>query len=255
MEIKLNDVSYKDNKIILDNINLNIKLNTITGIIGKSGSGKTTLLELIDNLIEPTSGSIKNKNKVGMVFQFCEEQFFCSTVKKELEFGLNYLNKDINQIEKKINDALIMVGLSDTILNRNPFTLSNGEKRKLAIATVLAFNPEVIILDNPTIDLDNKSRTNLIKILKTLKTRYNKTIIIASDVDTLHEIADEIIVIDNGKVVMQGNKYEVFTSNDYNYTKPKIIEFEQMVLKEKNVKLLYRDDINDLMKDIYRSVK
>lgn len=269
MEIVLESVDYINfSKKILDNVSLNIKSNLITTIVGASGSGKTTLAEIIDLLLPPSSGILKYdgevvnsnelKSRIGLVFQNPEEQFFASTVEKEIEFGLNYLNKDIEKIKKRVNDALRMVNLDESYLNRNPFTLSCGEKRKVAIASILAFNPSVIIFDEPILGLDSKSKKSLIKIIKLLKNRYNKTvIIITKDLEFAHLISDEVVVINEGKIVLQGNKYEVFTQDIENYglKKPRIIEFEQMVFNEKKVKLFYRDDINDLMKDVYRNVK
>ena len=278
MEVKFNDVYNEKtpiSKMVLGNINATSKEGTINGIIGKSGSGKTTLIELINALIIPTKGKIevgsnvisktrkiKNVNnlryKIGLVFQIPEEQFFCNTVKEEIEFGMKYFKKSVKSIEKHVSDALLMVGLDDSYLNRNPFTLSSGEMRKVAIASILAFNPKVIILDEPTIGLDNQSKKNLIKIIKLLKTRYKKTIIIVSnDTDFLLRLVDHIILLDKGKIVYDGNKYEVFKQDleKFGLKRPKIIEFEQMVLEKKNIKIGYRDDINDLMKDVYRYVK
>ena len=281
MEVKFNDVYYVYNektpisKMVLGNINATFKEGTINGIIGKSGSGKTTLIELINALIIPTKGKIevgsnvisktrkiKNVNnlryKIGLVFQIPEEQFFCNTVKEEIEFGMKYFKKSVKSIEKHVSDALLMVDLDDSYLNRNPFTLSSGEMRKVAIASILAFNPKVIILDEPTIGLDNQSKKNLIKIIKLLKTRYKKTIIIVSnDTDFLLQLVDHVILLDKGKIVYDGNKYEVFKQDleKFGLKRPKIIEFEQMVLEKKNIKIGYRDDINDLMKDVYRYVK
>ncbi len=281
MEVKFNDVYYVYNektpisKMVLGNINATFKEGTINGIIGKSGSGKTTLIELINALMIPTKGKIevgsnvisktrkiKNINnlryKIGLVFQIPEEQFFCNTVKEEIEFGMKYFKKSVKSIDKHIKDALLMVGLDESYLNRNPFTLSSGEMRKVAIASILAFNPKVIILDEPTIGLDNQSKKNLIKIIKLLKNRYKKTIIIVSnDTDLLLQIADYVILLDKGKIVLDGNKYDVFKEDleKYGLKRPKIIEFEQMVLEKKNIKIGYRDDINDLMKDVYRYVK
>ena len=171
---------------------------------------------------------------------------------------MKYFKKTVKNIEKHILDALLMVDLDATYLNRNPFTLSSGEMRKVAIASILAFNPKVIILDEPTIGLDNQSKKNLIKIIKLLKTRYKKTIIIVSnDTDLLLQIAEHIILLDKGKIIYDGNKYEVFKQDleKYGLKKPKIIEFEQLVLEKKHIKIGYRDDINDLMKDVYRHVK
>lgn len=263
MEIVLEQVEYINkllNKKVLDNINLNVKKSSITTIIGKSGSGKTTLAEIIDLLTFPTSGMVKydNEYKVGLVFQNPEEQFFSSTVEKEITFGLNFFNKDINQIKNRVKDALKMVDLDESYLNRNPFTLSCGEKRKVAIASILAINPETLILDEPTLGLDSKSKRSLIKIIKMLKNRYNKTVIvITKDTEFAHLISDEVVILYEGKIILQGNKYDVFTKDieKYGIKKPQIIEFEQLVRKEKNIRLLYRDDINDLMKDVYRYVK
>ena len=281
MEVKFNDVYYVYNektpisKMVLGNINATFKEGTINGIVGKSGSGKTTLIELINALIIPTKGKIevgsnvisktrkiKNVNnlryKIGLVFQIPEEQFFCNTVKEEIEFGMKYFKKSVKSIEKHVSDALLMVGLDDSYLNRNPFTLSSGEMRKVAIASILAFNPKVVILDEPTIGLDNQSKKNLIKIIKLLKNRYKKTVIIVSnDTDLLLQIADHVVLLDKGKIIYDNNKYEVFKQDleKYGLKRPKIIEFEQMVLEKKNLKIGYRDDINDLMKDVYRYVK
>jgi len=280
MEIKFNDVTYVYQKpyprIALSNVNIEFKKDMINGIVGKSGSGKTTLIELINALIIPTKGTIKVGNriinpkgkiknvndmryKIGLVFQFPEEQFFCKTVKKEIEFGMKYFKKNTKDNDKHISDALKMVGLDETYLDRNPFGLSSGEMRKVAIASILAFNPSVIILDEPTIGLDNASKENLIKIIRMLKTRYHKTIIIVShDTDLLLKITDYILVLDKGKVVLEGNKYEVFSNyklEEYGVKRPKIIAFEKLVFDKKGIKLGYRDELNDLMKDVYRHVK
>ena len=281
MEVKFNNVYYVYNektplsKMVLGNINTIFKEEKITGIIGKSGSGKTTLIQLINALIIPTKGNvvvgkriisktkkIKDINnlryQIGLVFQMPEEQFFCQTVKEEIEFGMKYFKKSVKNIEKHISDALLMVGLNDSYLNRNPFTLSSGEMRKVAIASVLAFNPKIIILDEPTIGLDNKSKNNLIKIIKLLKNRYKKTVIIVSnDTDFLLQVVDHVILLDKGRIIYEGNKYDVFKQDleKYKIKRPKIIEFEQLVLQKKNIKIGYRDDINDLMKDVYRYVK
>ena len=281
MEVKFNNVYYTYNektplsKLVLGNINITFKEGTINGIIGRSGSGKTTMIELINALILPTKGNImvgskvisrtrkiKNINnlryRIGLVFQYPEEQFFCKTVKEEIEFGMKYFKKNVKSMEKHVSDALLMVGLDDSYLARNPYTLSSGEMRKVAIASILAFNPKIVILDEPTIGLDNSSKENLIRIIKLLKNRYHKTIIIVSnDTDMLHRISDHIVLLDKGKIILEGSKYEVFKQDieKYGIKKPKIIEFEELVYKEKKIKIGLRDDINDLMKDVYRYVK
>lgn len=282
MEIKMNNVSYVYHektplqKEALKDISVVFDEDKIHGIIGRSGSGKTTMIELLNALILPTNGNIEvgsriisksrkirdinqMRYKIGLVFQFPEEQFFCSTVRKEIELGMKYFKKTVANIEKHVSDALKMMELDDSYLERDPFSLSSGEMRKVAIASILAFNPKIIILDEPTIGLDFESKQNLLKILTMLKKRYHKTVIIVThDTDLLHKIADHIIVLDHGKLVLEGNKYEVFTHPDltkYGIQRPKIIEFEKMVLDKKQIKLGFRDDINDLMKDVYRYVK
>lgn len=283
MEVKFNNMGYIYNKgtefenAILKDINLDFKSGKIHAIVGKSGSGKTTILELIDGLITPTTGSIdvgnyhlennqklKNLNdmrvKVGLVFQFPEEQFFCKTVKQEIEFGMNCFHYKTNTIEKRVIDALRMVGLDESYLERDPFSLSHGEMRTVAIASVLAFNPKVIVFDEPTVGLDNNSKKNLVRLIKMLKNRYSKNIIIVShDTEFLLKISDSVSVLEDGKIVLSGNKYDVFSNEKVmkkNHIKvPKIIEFSNLVKKKKGIKIGYRDEINDLIKDIYRYVK
>ncbi|MBQ8234067.1 MAG: ATP-binding cassette domain-containing protein [Bacilli bacterium] len=270
-----NSATYSKLKV-LDDISLNIEENKITGIIGRQGSGKTTLVEMLSALVVPTKGSVKvdeylikkNKSikkinelrkKVGIVFQFPEDAFFNLTVEKEIEFGIKNLNYKTDDINKRISDSLKLVGLDDKYKDRNPKTLSNGEKRKLALACVLAYNPSIIVFDEPTIGLDNIARNSLIKLIINLKKKYNKTIIIIThDVDLLLKIGDNVIVLDEGKIVCMGSKYDVFTNNDlnkYDIGIPKIIEFEKKVLDKKGIKLGYRDNIDDLLKDIYRNVR
>jgi len=283
MEIKIKDVDFEYQKVncttksVFNDLNVCFNPNKIHGIIGKSGSGKTTLLELIDLLLIPTKGQIKIGNhtfssceklenvndlrfKIGFVFQLPEEQFFNSTVFDELAFSLRYYNYHLNDINKRISDALKMVGLNDEYLQKNPFHLSNGEKRKVAIAASLIYNPKILLLDEPTLGLDGKSKESLVKLLRLLKNRYHKTIIIAThDTDFLHRVVDCVYVLDNHNIVLSGNKYEVFKNvkelKKYGVKSPKIIEFSDKVLQKKQIKIGYRDEINDLIKDIYRYVK
>lgn len=267
MEIELKNVCFSYEKInyekkeILKDINMKLESGKISALIGKSGSGKTTLLELIDSIIIPTKGEIiiEDVNKIGFLFQFPEEQFFNKTVKKELEVVLKLSNykKDIN---KRISDALQMVDLTDEYLNKNPFELSSGEKRKIALAIVLILNPKVILLDEPTIGLDDKSKQEMIKLIRMLKNRYNKTILIAThDMNFIHKMADYIYVLDNKKIIMEGDKYTIFKQeeklNKIKIKTPDLISFSNKVKKQKQIKIGYRDDINDLIKDIYRYAK
>lgn len=284
MEVRFENVSFSYNsntsieKQVLKNINLTISEGKITSIIGKSGSGKTTIAELIDFLIVPTEGKIivgeeeitnkkgslsktkKIRKDVGLVFQFPEEQFFNLTVEDEIGFSLKYYKYKTDELKKRVIDSLKMVGLDETYLKKNPFTLSNGEMRKVAIASTLALNPKIIIFDEPTIGMDSSSKKSFMQLLRKLKTRYNKTIVLIShDIDFVHAMSDYIYVLNNKEVFMEGKKYDVFKRQEelesIGIKVPKMIEFSNLVKDKKGIKIGYRDNINDLIKDIYRYVK
>lgn len=259
--------SYDGIKKSISNISLEMEDNKIYGILGKNGSGKTTLLELIDGLLKPTKGKILiddievNQNKriirkeIGFIFQFPEEQFFLNTVKKELEYSL----KNFNISKSKAVDALTLVGLSNEYLKKEIKELSNGEKRLIAIASVLVYNPRILMFDEPTIGLDYKNKKSLIKLIKMLKNTYDKTIIIVShDTDLLYELCDDLIVLDNGVLIMYGDPDSIYKEdeliNKYNIELPKIIKFEKTVKQAKNIKLMHTKSINDLIKEVYRNV-
>ncbi len=265
MGIILDKVShqYINNVKSIDNISIDLEDNEINGIIGKSGSGKTTLLELIDSLLKPISGKItvndntSNKDirkEIGFLFQFPEEQFFEENVKKEINFALkNFKNK-----KNKVIDALRLVGLNEEYLNKKLNELSSGEKRLVAMASILVYNPKIILLDEPTVGLDNKNKNKIIKIIKMLKNKYDKTIIIVShDIDMLYNICDKLIVIDNGKLIMYGDTDSIYKEKDiikkYSIIEPKIIQFEKLVKEKKNIKLMHTTCINDLIKEVYRN--
>lgn len=278
MEIKVNNLNfYYDKKSgvkILDSINFKVSNNTIVGITGKSGSGKTTLAQLICGINIPSSGKItiddivinkKNifdekqlKNKIGYIAQNSENQIFNKTVKDELTYALKFLGKSID--EGKILEVLNLVGLDESYLNYNPLLLSTGERKKLSIATTLVLDTDIIIFDDPTRGLDSKSIKNLKFLIKNLKNNFDKTILIISrDVEFIHALSDEVIIMNAGKILVWGNKYEVFKTTDllknYCLPIPKTIEFSSIVLDKKNIKIGYRDEINDLLKDIYRYVR
>lgn len=282
MEIKFENVSYSylaGTPLQVDaliDINTTIIPNKINALIGPSGSGKSTMIELINGLKLPTKGivyvgkhklrnniRIVNANKlrfdIGVVFQNPEDQFFQKTVKKEIEFGMKYFGYKIEKINQRVEDSLKMVGLDNSYINRNPFELSGGEKRKVAIASVLAFNPEVIILDEPTNGLDTTSKESLIKLIKMLKEKYKKTIIVVShDVDVMYRFVDNVIILSKGKILLQGNKYEVFKNidmlTDNGVKVPRIVEFLHKVEQKTGKYLGDIDNVDDLTKEIVKNV-
>ena len=267
MEVNLSNVSfsYDDNKLFSD-FSCCFKDNFISSIVGSNGSGKSTLLDLIDGLLTPISGSVKIgdvsidscRKRVGYLFQFPEEQIFNSTVYKEIEFGLKCFKCD--DIDKSIHESLELVGLDDSFLNRNPYKISNGERRKIALASILCYKPDIIILDEPTVGLDNKSKIELMKLLKRLKNEFGKTIIIVShDINFLHKFVDYVYLLKDGKIVLEGDKYSVFSNEEVmeecGLIVPDVLHFSNLVFEKKGIKIGYRDEINDLIKDVYRYAK
>lgn len=278
MEVKFDNVSfYYDRKSklkVLDSIKLGIKSNTIVGITGKSGSGKTTLVEIMCGINTPTSGKVtigdivinkkhlydddSLKNKIGYVTQNSEDQIFNSTVKEELTYSFKFLSKTIS--DDKIIEVLDLVGLSSDYLLSNPFALSTGEMRKLTIASTILLDNDIIVLDEPAKGLDHKSVRNIERLIKNLKNNFNKTIIVVSrDVEFINRVSDQVVIMNEGKILLSGNKYDVFKNIDllekYDLPIPNTIKFSTIVLNKKNIKIGYRDEINDLLKDIYRYVR
>lgn len=271
MGIVFNDVHYKDK---ISNVTCTFEKGKITSLIGISGSGKTLLSYLMTGLILPEEGTISiqdniiNKNTkdfrnirkiIGYVFQNPEEQFFTNTVKEELEFSLKNYEYKLDRINTRVTESLKLVGLDEIFLNRNPHSLSGGEKEKLAIAIALSLNPKILILDEPTIYLDDKSVDELINLLLKLKNRYNKTIIlIGNDIKFINRLSDNIIVLKEGKVVLN-IKRDKFIDNINIIKKnggeiPKILEFISMVEKSKKIKLTYTEDIDLLVSEIKKNV-
>ena len=159
-----------------------------------------------------------------------------------------------------INKILINLGLNLSYLDIPITSLSSGEMKKVAIATVLCINPDVIVMDEPSIGLDSSSKDNLVKLLRKLKNKQNKTIIIVShDSEFIYKVSDYIFILDNGKIVYQGTKNYLFKKTDtllkHGLEIPHFIWFSNLVKKRKNIELGYRDDINDLVKDIYRHAR
>lgn len=210
---------------------------------------------IIDDFLYSNSVPKSIRKKIGYVSKYSEEMFFNDSVSKELEISLKLLD-----IEKEKFNALELVGLSNDYLNRDPFTLSSGEKRKLAIACSLVSNPSIIVLDNPFVGLDYISKTTIEKLLIKLKKEYNKTIIILSNnIEDVYRLADYVYFIKNNSIILEGPRSIIFKNKDIlknnGILLPMLVDFSDYVLEHKNIKLGYRYDINDLLKDIYRNAR
>ncbi len=280
MEVIFKNVGFtynyklKNSKEALKDINLCLESDLIHGIIGPIGSGKSTMLELMNGITKPTTGEIiigkYNLNKrnfkfnkfrfdVGLVYQFPEKQFFCNTVAEEIAFAEKVFEPKNKNIKAKVIKVLKMVGLDESYLSRNPFNLNGGEKRRVAIASVLISNPKLLIMDEPTIGLDNKSKKRLMKLLVNLKKKYLKTIIIVThDVDMLYEIVDNVVVLNDGKLVKVGNKLEVFSDvallEKNNTPVPSIIKFERIVFDKTGIDLGYNQNMNSLVRKVVETI-
>lgn len=275
MEIKFKNVSYayESNYLVLKDINLTLKKNKINGIVGNIGSGKTTLIKLISCLISPTTGSVRigdkinsKKNKIVRNYEiafdiaFIDENytFINKSIEAEFENILNNYDYKKEEAKRRICNALELVGLDKSYLDKSYHNLSSSEKYFIAIASYIILNPKVFIFDNPNLFLDDYYERKLIKLINLLKIKYKKTIIIAgTDIDFIHSISDYIVAIDRGKIIKAGDKYDVFDDKLVNQKigLPKTMLFSKIVKDRKNIHLGYRDKINDLIKDIYRNVK
>lgn len=259
MAIVFNKVSYKDK---LKNISYTFEEGKITFVLSVSGNGKTLFSYILSGLIKDYNGEVINSyegRNMGYVFQNPEESFIFNNVREEISFGLKKYNYKIDMLDKRIEDSLKMVGLDNSYLDRNPFDLSSGEKCLLALGVVLSLNPKLLIIDEPTLYLDNKNMEYLIKLIKKLKNNYHKTIIIfTSDIEFAIRLTDNYIILKNGKIYSSGTSKDLLNNiprlKSSGIEIPRIIEFINVVNKKKNINLDMTFDIKELMKDIYRHV-
>lgn len=251
MQIKFNNVFFTYNVDspfsvnALTNVNLSLTENNITAIVGRTGSGKSTLTELINKLLTPTSGevrvndlvnapkvkvkgkAIKNFRKdIGFLFQFSENQLFEDTVIKDVMFGINSFYPKNNNALELAKSALNMVGLDESFYNRSPFDLSGGEKKRVAIAGVIAYQPKLLILDEPTAGLDAKGKREIMDVFKKIHESGVAIILVTHDMDVVLEYADQMIVIDDGKIQEIGKPKEILRDDveKYNLETPNIYQ-------------------------------
>ena len=271
MQISLKNVSYTYNyktpyaREVLKDINLNVEEGSYTVIIGKTGSGKSTLIEHINGLLLPTHGEVlvnnvlitnpKSKKEkrelakklkvlrqdVAVLFQFSEQQLFETSVLKDIIFApLNYGISEERAISKA-KELIKLVGLDKSYLDKSPFELSGGEMRKVALCGVLALEPKVLILDEPTVALDYKSREEIMTMVKKLKDELNMTIVLIShNMNYVLEYADKVFVLKNGKINFEGTVEELFADEkllkENSLEQPELLKFYNK-LKENNIKL------------------
>ncbi len=218
-------------KIALNAVSLEIKDGEFVALIGHTGSGKSTLIQHFNGLLEATSGKIivdgvaitdksakliDIRKKVGLVFQYPEYQIFEETIAKDIEFGPKNLGLSDEEIKSRVIESMKMVGLDyETYKDKSPFDLSGGQKRRVAIAGVIAMKPTTLILDEPTAGLDPKGRDDILNQISKLHKDYNMTIIIVShSMEDVAKIAERVIVMNHGEVALQGTPAEVFKEID-----------------------------------------
>lgn len=232
--IKFENVNYiykglGENIHALHNVSLDIEENKITAIIGCTGSGKSTLVQLISGLEQPSSGKIfvgeteitdKKCNlrelrfRVGTVFQYPEQQLFEETVEADIAYGPKNMGLTEVQIRERVEYAAELAGLDKKLFKKSPFELSGGEKRRAAIAGVLAMQPQIMIFDEPSAGLDPEGRKAIFELIRKLKSDGKTVIFISHSMDDVAMTADNVVVLNRGRAVMCGDVNEVFSQGD-----------------------------------------
>ncbi|SMC28877.1 cobalt/nickel transport system ATP-binding protein [Clostridium acidisoli DSM 12555] len=227
--ISIKDVSYiyNDGKKALQDVNISVGKGEKIAIMGPNGAGKSTLFGLLNGILKPSSGIIKidkletvKKNlpkirrDVGVVFQDSDDQLFNSSVRQEIAYGLLNIGVFGEELNKTIKWALEVVGM-EGYEDKSPHNLSGGEKKRIALASVLAMKPKVLVLDEPTASLDPRGVSKLIKLLDYINKKFNITLIFSThDVDIVPLLADRVYLIDKGKIVLNGSTEEVFDNKE-----------------------------------------
>lgn len=231
--IKLENVSYvymqggPFEKTALNNINLEIGDGEFIGLIGHTGSGKSTLIQLLNGLIKPTEGRVRVAGfdltdkktkmrdvrfKVGLVMQYPEHQLFEETVFKDIAFGPQNMGLPQEEIKNRVEFAANLVGLSKEILDKSPFDLSGGQKRRVAIASIIAMKPQVLILDEPCAGLDPKGRQVILNLVRDYQRKEGNTVIFVShSMEDVAAVADRVLVLNKGKIAMDGSVNAVYS--------------------------------------------
>ena len=234
MAIKVNNVFYTYSpksptfSLALNNVSLVIEEHSFVAFVGETGSGKSTLMQNLNALLVPTEGQIevddfvitpkakKNKNvkklrkHVGLVFQFPEYQLFEETVEKDVAFGVKNFGADESTALEKAHEALLAVGLDESYFLRSPFDLSGGEKRRVAIAGILAIDPDILVLDEPTAGLDPQGVSYIMSLVSKMHDMGKTIILVTHDMDIVMKYCEKVYVLNKGKLVFEGNPYQLF---------------------------------------------
>ena len=261
-EIILSGVNYSYGKKTpyeikaLDNVSVTIARGKITGIIGHTGSGKSTLVQMLNGLIEPDSGKVKidlediwekrkdirkYRFKVGLVMQYPEYQLFEETIRKDIAFGPRNMGLSEEEIADRVLEAARFVDLDEAMLDRSPFELSGGQKRRAAIAGIIAMRPDVLVLDEPAAGLDPRGRASIFKNISDYREKTGKTVVIVShSMEDVARYCDELIVMSGARVLMSGTPDKVFSQPEILVKNgldiPQIARLN-MLLREKGVDL------------------
>ncbi len=251
------DKGMPTQSVALDDISFTAEDGQFVGVIGHTGSGKSTLLQHLNGLLKPDSGRVivgdvditapgtsmvEIRKRIGLVFQYPEYQLFEETVAKDVAFGPKNLGLSDEQIEERVREAIELVGLDyETVKDRSPFELSGGQKRRVAIAGVVAMRPEVLILDEPTAGLDPKAHKDVLAMVEEVHRRTgNITIFVSHNMADIARLSNKIVVIDSGRLVTVGTPKEVFSRKDelraVGLDLPPVTEFTES-LREKGINL------------------
>ncbi len=237
MSIQVRNISHiyseglPHESVALHDISFDINDGEFVGIIGHTGSGKSTLLQHLNGLLKPKSGQIivggvnitagkvsmiEVRRRTGLVFQYPEYQLFEETIAKDVAFGPTNLGLSAEEIDGRVEEALTLVGLSyEEFKDKSPFDLSGGEKRKVAIAGVIAMKPEVLILDEPTAGLDPKAHRDILNMIENIHDHEkNITILVTHKMDDVARLADKVLVMEEGKLVLNGTPEEIFSQKE-----------------------------------------
>lgn len=236
----------------LTGISLAIEPGSFVALVGRTGSGKSTMAQLLNALLVPTSGEVvvdefvnsadKKKRsrklkglrkKVGLVFQFPEYQLFLDTVEKDVAYGPKNFGASREEALEKAHQAILEVGLDASFFERSPFALSGGEKRKVAIAGILAMEPDVLVLDEPTAGLDPEASREALALFRKINAKGTTIILVSHDMDLVLEAATRLIVLENGKVVKDGDPSSLFEVDltSYALEEPKVFRFVDLLKK------------------------